>query len=168
MSLLACLVLGAMAMGLAACGGDDDSGSSGGDDDDDSSSSSSGGSGSDVDKRYVAAVCKAQLKLQDSLLNAEEDNADASEEEAVEILIPFMQTYVNDLKKAKPPSDAKEFHDDVVKAFSDGIAKLKKEKSIDVLQDIDPGSPPRRVAERLDKVAEDNEDCQEAEFTFSE
>jgi hypothetical protein len=137
-----------VAAGLAACGGSD---------------SSSGGS----DEAYVAAVCKASVKYIDAVAKVFGDvKEDASEADQAKAAAGPVEQFGKDLKAAKPPSDAKEYHNTVVKFYADATKRLKDGDGS--VFDESPGDPPAAVAARLDKLAADNKDCQESDFTFSE
>lgn len=143
----------------AACGGDDDS--SGG------PAASSGGTGSD--EAYVASICKAQLKFSTSFKKVMSDPSKFNDpEEVAKIFSAPMDQLVKDMKAAKPPKDAKEYHDQVVKSISDVSAQLKKSKDITSLDlSDDKGEPPAEIAGRLQKIADNNEDCKKADFSFT-
>jgi len=149
---------------LAACGGDDD--------DDGGSSFSGGGGGSGSDKDYVAAMCKASLKFQNSLEEAatKDPSKISNPDEAFKVLSGPLDAFLADIKKANPPKDVKTYHDKVVKALSDASSKLKKDKDITAFATLGDSlaDAPQEISDRLDKVAQDNPDCEKAGFTFSD
>ena len=142
--------IGLGALAFAGCGGGD-----------------GGGSGSDED--YVAAICKAGVKFTKDLEKAFTDTSLLSDEDkAMEKLADIFEDFANDFEDAKPPSDIKEWHEDAAKQLKDGVKQIKDG---DMESGIFAGDspfpePPEDVADRLSKVAEDNEDCQEADFSF--
>lgn len=142
---------------FAACGGDDDGGGGG------------GGSGSDED--YVAAICKAGLNFSKDLEEVFKDPESlADEDKAMEKLADIFEDFANDFAKAKPPADLKDWHNDASKQLKDGVEQIKDgdlESGI-FAGDTPFPEPPAEAGERLQKAAESNEDCQEADFAFTE
>ncbi|MFN0148344.1 MAG: hypothetical protein ACKVT1_17730 [Dehalococcoidia bacterium] len=146
------------ATAFAACGGDDDSGGSSGGD------AVSAGSGSDAD--YVAGLCKALIKFQDSILDlASKADAAKSESDAVKLLGEPLDAMVKDLEKVKPPSDLKDYHKKSVAGFKTAAENVKKGK-VDALDSADLPDAPAGASERLDKVAAENADCVDAGVAF--
>lgn len=155
---------GLLAAGLlfaAACGGD--SKSSGG--------GPGGGGGTGSDESYVAALCKAELKFADSFnkaMSGDPSKLTDPNEVAKMFTGPFDQL-AKDMKAANPPKDVKEYHDQLVKAISDASTQLKNNKDI---SQLDFGSnikePPQDVSDRLQKIADKNEDCKKADFSFTQ
>lgn len=172
LAVIGLLLLGVV--GMAACGGDDDDDSGGvtgavvgktttssGND-----KASSAGTGSDAS--YVASICKAQVKFQDSLEKIIKDNKDVTDEaKAVTLLTPPMDQLVKDMKAAKPPADARDYHNKVVETFETAIKQLKDKKNVAVLSELDPGPPPEAVGKRLQAEAAKNADCTKADFDFT-
>ncbi len=134
-----------VAVGAAACGG------------------GGSGSGGGTDEAYVAAVCKAERNFMVALdaLGSETDP---------DAIHTKMGAAVDGLggamAKAKPPGDAKAYHDQVVKFMKDASQTLK-DKGLDAMAAMEPPSAPADVSARLDKVAVNNKDCQAAQFSFS-
>ncbi|MCZ2108009.1 MAG: hypothetical protein LC118_00295 [Dehalococcoidia bacterium] len=159
---LSLAAIAAISLTAVACGGDDDSSSSSS-----SSSDSKPSSGTGGDEQYVATICKAAVKMQDSM-----DKVDLTKIESVDDAVKAMtgplDQFIKDIKNAKPPKDAKEYHEAVVKKMSDAVASLKKDKDAAAFGEGfgDMPEPPAAVKERLQKVAKDNADCQKADFTF--
>ncbi len=153
---LALLGIAPFALGaslLAACGGDDDGG---------------GGSGNDED--YVAAICKAGADFQEDLFAAFGDiDPDASEEEQIQAFAEPFENFANAIDNANPPSDLSDWHNDTVDAINEIVDQIK-DGNIDALESEDDpiGEPPAGAAERLQAIADENEDCIEADFTFDE
>lgn len=146
---LLALTLGLVAA-FGACGGDDASG---------------GGAG--TDEQYVATICKASLKLTDAVAKASSNSSTVKNaDDAVKLLSDPFQQYLNDLKAANPPKDLKDFHDQTVKALSNSIEKLKKEKDPAALSGSDQPEPSQAIKDRLSQVADKNEDCKKAGFSF--
>ncbi len=134
---------------LGACGG----------------SSEGGGTGSD--EKFVADVCKAGAKFQDDLtgLIAKLATIQSETDAAKEVARPFEEFAVS-FKKAKPPADLKEWHTEAGKSLDRAVAALKKGDTSAFDGDPFP-EPPSGAADRLNKVAEKNADCQKAQL-FSE
>lgn len=149
---IAPLALGAALLG--ACGDDDDGGSGG------------GGGGNDED--YVAAICKAGKSFQEDIFAALEDiDLDASEEEQMEAFVGPFEDFANAIEDARPPSDLRDWHGDVVDAINNMVKELK-DGNLEALEDSDDpiGDPPAGAADRLQAIADKNPDCQEADFDF--
>ena len=142
-----------VAFALVACG------------DDDAASGASGGTG--TDEQYVATICKASLKLTDAIAKASSDPSKVKNaDDAVKLLSDPFQQYLKDLKGANPPKDVKDYHDQTVKALSDSLDKLKKDKNPSALSSGDQPQPSPAIKDRLSKVADKNEDCKKAGFSF--
>lgn len=148
---IAPLALGASL--LASCGDDDGGG---------------GGGGSDED--YVAAICSAGKEFSDDLFAALADiDPDASEEDAIEAFIEPFEDFANAIEDANPPSDLAEWHDETVDTLNDLVERIK-DGDLDALESEDDpfGEPPAGAAERLQAIADENQDCIDADFTFGE
>lgn len=149
--LAAFLVPALMAAALfASCGGDGDG-------------NSGGGTGSD--EKFVADICKAGAKFQADMEKAFPQMVNAkSEEEAIKIIIEPFETMAKSFKAAKPPADLKEWHAEASKAFDDAVKALKSGNTDSALFESDSPfpDPPAAAQERLQKIAEKNDDCQKA------
>ena len=138
-----------LAFALVACGGND------------------AGTGAGSDEQYVATICKASLKLTDAIAKASSDPSKVKNaDDAVKLLSEPFQQYLNDLKGANPPKDVKDYHDQTVKAVSDSLEKLKKDKNPSALSSGDQPQPSQTIKDRLSRVADSNEDCKKAGFSF--
>ncbi len=129
-----------------------------------------GGGGNGSDEDYVADICAAGAEFQDDLFAAFGDvDPDASEEDQLKAFVEPFENFAKALEKANPPSDIKDWHSDTVKSIKE-IVKQIKDGNTDALEsDEDPiGDPPAGVAERLQAIAEGNEDCISADFTFDD
>ncbi len=126
-----------------------------------------GGGGTGSDEQFVADVCKAGAKFQDDLtkLITKLTTIDSEEEAAKEIAKPF-EDFAASFKKAKPPADLKEWHTEAGKSLDQAVAALKKGDTSTFDGDPFP-EPPSGAADRLNKIAEKNADCQKAQL-FSE
>ena len=127
-----------------------------------------GGSGNDED--YVAAICAAGKEFQDDLFAAFGDiDPDASEEDQIQAFAEPFEAFANALDDANPPSDLSEWHNDTVDAIKDIVEQIK-DGNIEALEsEEDPiGEPPAGAAERLQAIADGNEDCIDADFTFDD
>ena len=150
------LALGAMF--FVACGGDDDDGGGGG----------GGGTGSDED--FVDDLCKAGADFAKDLEDIGDDlSAETDPEKISEAISEPFEDFANAFKKLKPPSDLKAWHDDASKSLDDVVDSLKDGNlDAEVLGDEPFPEMPKDAEERLSKLAEDNDDCQESDFDFSE
>lgn len=94
-------------------------------------------------------------------------SGDETDEEAAVLLVKPLEAYVKNLKKANPPSDVKEYHEDIVSKTEDAVKKIKDDKNLDAFNDIgDPKDPPQDIKDRLNDAASKNQDCIKADFTF--
>lgn len=156
---VAALALGAMA--FTACGGDDD------DDSGSSSSSSSGGTGSD--EKFVADICKAGSQFSKDLEKATTSLGNTSDpKKAAQALAKPFEDFANAFDKAKPPKDLKDWHDTASDKLKTAVAALKKgDLEADIFTQDEPfPDPPKDAADRLSKIADNNKDCQDADFSF--
>ncbi|MCC7364500.1 MAG: hypothetical protein IT303_09005 [Dehalococcoidia bacterium] len=137
---------------FVACGGDDDGGSG-------------GGTGSD--EEYVADICKGMNDFMEDFGAAFEDLdlESTNEDDMIDAFVKPFESLANAFEDAKPPSDLKDWHSDAVDALNDMVKAMKDGDAgaleNDALGDIP--DMPEDVAERLGKIAEDNEDCQASE-----
>jgi hypothetical protein len=148
--------LAVLALPLAiACGDDDDDGAG-------------GSAGSDED--YVAAVCAAQRRFQDTLADLEEElGSDAEEDVVAEAIVEPMEQLVEDMRDADPPADVAERHGQLVDIFEATVDDIRETGTLAAFDTMEEPPPaPAEVTARLDAIAADNEDCQEIGFTFSE
>ncbi|MBA4180909.1 MAG: hypothetical protein C0506_10010 [Anaerolinea sp.] len=160
-------VLGAFALtaaiGLAACGGGDDDGGDGGG----GGIASSGGTGSD--EKYVADLCKATLDFSKAMdkVTADPSKLNNASDISKAFSAPF-EDYAKAVAKAKPPKDLKEYHDNVVKALNDASKAIKGGGNLDALGALgdDLPDPPQATQDRLQKIADKNKDCADADFSF--
>lgn len=136
---------------VAACGGGDGDG---------------GGTGSD--EAYVAAVCKAGAKFQEDLFAALGTmDFDAPEEDQLKAFEEPFKNFADSLNKAKPPADLKAWHENAVKTINTMVSDIRN-GNMDALEgEEDPlGDPPPAAAARLQAIAEKNQECIDADFTF--
>lgn len=142
---------------FGACGGDDDGG---------------GGGGAGNDEDFVAAICAAGRDFSEDFAKVIEENADLTEtDEIAEVIVEPFENFANAVEDANPPEDLEEWHGEVVSSLNNIVENLKSGNEDDILAalDADPISdPPADAVSRLEAIAEDNEDCQEADFTFGE
>ncbi len=161
-TLYLCIAMVAVAsLALAACGGDDD--------DDDSGGSTSGATGSD--EKFVADICKAGAQFSKDLEKATADLASVTDpKKAAEKLADPFEDFANAFQKAKPPKDLKDWHSDASDKLDDAVAALKKgDLEADIFTQDEPfPDPPKDAADRLSKIADNNKDCQDADFSFGE
>jgi hypothetical protein len=153
---LASFALGATL--FAACGGDDDS----------SGGVPSGGTGSD--EQFVADICKAGAKFStdiQAVLAAAASLSDPAKA-AQKMAVPF-QDFSDAFAKAKPPSDLKDWHNTASAKLKDAAAALKKgDLESDIFtQDSPIPDLPQSAQDRLQKIADNNKDCQAADLNFN-
>jgi hypothetical protein len=138
---------------FAACGGDDDDGG--------------GGTGSDED--FVADFCEL-LKNFGEDIDKLEDEADSITDldEIAELLSEPVENLADGFADLKPPADLRDWHKEASDQLKEAAEQLKDGNlDADILASDSPiPDPPEDAADRLSAIAEDNEDCQDAEFGF--
>ena len=159
-SLMAALALTA-SLGLAACGGGDD-------DDDGGSGGGSGGTGSD--EKYVSDLCKATLDFSKAIEKVSSDPSKLSSAGDISKAFsgPF-EDYAKAISKANPPKDLKEYHNQVVKTLNDASKAMKGGGGLEGLAALgnDFPEPPQATQDRLQKIADKNKDCKDADLSFN-
>jgi hypothetical protein len=136
--------------------------------------SSYGAKPTDTDKNYVQAVCSAFNTYYQSTLTALANDPSLQEDnvKALQVITPFIKTFGDNLAKAKPPADAKEFHDSLVNSVKNVVDKVQKGevKSTDDLNSL--GGEVKQLSqstqERLDAAAQNVKECQESVSPFSD
>ena len=141
---------------FAACGGDDDDGGGGG----------GGGSGSDED--FVDGLCAAFKDFEDDFSKLLENPEDlANEDDAAEAMAEPFGKLADAFGDLNPPNDLEDWHKDASEALDKVAEQLKDGNFDESLFEDDPlEEPPGDAQERLQKLADDNEDCKEANFDF--
>lgn len=145
----------AVAAGAIACGDDDDG----------------GGGGGGSDEEYVAAICDAFLQFQNDITDIinDPDNADATEEEAVDLFLEPLEAYVDALDDANPPSDVESYHNQLVDSAREAVNRVREEGTLEAFDELaEPEEPPQEIQDRLQAVANENPTCVEADFTFDD
>jgi len=148
---LAFAFAGALTAGLVACGGSDDSGT---------------GDRAGTDEEYVAAICSAAAKFDESAMAIVGNlvDEDAEPKKAAAALAKPVSTLVSDFKKAKPPEDLKAYHEELVRAAT-SVEKLLKQGDLDAALAGDPFPEGSGAVEaRLKRIAASNDDCVESGF----
>ena len=152
-------------MALAACGGDDNTSGGAG-----SGPGSSGNIATGSDENYVADLCKASKKFSDDLAAATKDPSKLQATDDIGKLFgPPFEAFAKSVAKAKPPSDLKDYHSQLVKTLNDAAAKIKTSKDLSALSALGDGTipdPPQSAKDRLQKVAQKNKDCTDSGFDF--
>ncbi len=153
--LVACAVTPAL---LAGCGGDDDDGGE---------AAPKAPSGSD--EAYVAIFCKASNTFGEDFFTALTSIAeDATDKEAAAAFVDPFETYVKDLRAAKPPKDVKAAHDQILSQLTDALKELKAGNNPEVIFDaLESPDVDDAISARLDAAAEKNQDCIDGGVTFS-
>ena len=149
------LALGAMFFG--ACGGDDDDTIGGG-----------GRSGSDED--FVDDFCKAGSDFAKDIQDIGDDLSEETDPEKIgDAMSEPFEDFANAFKDLNPPSDLEDWHDDASKSL-DNVVKSLKDGNFDAEALSDEPFPemPKDAEERLSKLAEENEDCQDSDFDFTQ
>lgn len=176
--LIAAIALFALVL-FAACGDDDDDdegGDSGSDatetpdndtdentDDKDDEDSGSGG-GSDDEEEYAARVCTSISDFGDALvaIGTNPDNADATEEEQLELLQPPFEDLIDALDDADPPGDVEDFHEELLETFRDMLERM--EDGDTTVFDDDPSQnipePSAEVQEKYNQIARGIPECE--------
>lgn len=135
-------------------GGDDDGGGGG------------GPSGSGSDEEYVQSLCDSfehfSEAMEDLLTGVDQDS---SVEELTAAFVEPFEHFVDDLKDARPPSDVKPYHDDLIEQMQSVVDRIE-DGDFDALDDNPISEPPANVQARLQAVAEANSTCTEAGFDF--
>ncbi|MEO6397080.1 MAG: hypothetical protein ABIP13_01310 [Tepidiformaceae bacterium] len=154
-ALLSAAALLAM-VALAACGDDDDSSGGG----------NVIGGGSGGDEAYVADICKATQKFSDDISALTKDPTKLKDPNDIGALFagPF-ETFAKSVSKAKPPSDLKDYHSQVVKTLNDASKQIKESKDLSALSALGDSAipePPTAAKDRIQKVAEKNKDCNDS------
>lgn len=148
--------------------GNTDTGSSNNDDDKDKDDGKSdpirpsGNTGSD--EAYVSAICKGFSDYFDdlsSMLSGIDFTDPNYEEKLNEKMTDPMRAVAKVFANANPPKDLEDWHKQVVAAFNQTVQALEK-GDYDALEDESLEFPdmPADVEARLEKVAENNKDCQ--------
>lgn len=136
---------------FAACGGDDDG----------------GGGGTGSDEAYVADFCEAYKNFFADLEDAQDDITSSDPEDIAETMAQPVEDLAKALKKAKPPKDMQDWHNQAVKTMEEAADELKDGNfDASIFGDETLSDPPEGAADRLQKLAEDNEDCDDAGFDF--
>jgi hypothetical protein len=159
------MLLAAMVF-AAACGDDDDDSTSSGSN---SNASSSGATGSD--EKFVADICKAGKKFSDDLAGLGNGTAQTDPSKILSQLSGPFQDLANAFRDAKPPSDLKQWHEDASDKLDELAKGIKDGKDLDALDSLGEEpfpEPPAGAADRLQKVAEKNQDCKDADFSFGD
>lgn len=138
---------------FAACGDDDDGGSD------------RPGAGSGSEEDFVSDLCKIGAQFAKDIDEAE---APTDPEDLDSLTEPF-EKFAEDFGDLNPPSDLEDWHSEASKSLDDLVKKLK-DGDFEALAEADEPFPdlPEDARERYEKLAEDDEDCQEAEGLFSE
>ena len=136
---------------FAACGDDDDDGGSG------------GGGGSD--EEFVSDLCKIGAQFAKDIDEAE---APSDPEDLDSLAEPF-EKFADDFEDLDPPADLKEWHSQSSKALND-LVKALKDGDFSALAEAEQPFPdlPQETQDRFEKLAEEDEDCREAEDLFGD
>ena len=155
--LLAGLVPAALGASIfAACGGDDD----------DDSGGSSGGTGSD--EAYVSDICAAGAKFAKDIDAASKNISSSDPAKIAESFAKPFSDFAKAFDKAKPPKDLADWHSQAEKQLNDAAKALKDGNTdADIFGESALPDPPKAAADRLQKIAEKNDDCKDANFDFS-
>jgi hypothetical protein len=138
-----------------------------GDDDDDDGAI--GGSGGGSDEEFVADICGAMLTFSKDVQKLLSDPKTLEDEdEAVKALAKPFETLANAFEDADPPSDLRDWHrtasselNKAAESFKDGDASALEE-----FEDAPIPEAPAAAQDRLQKIADSNKDCQDADFSL--
>lgn len=137
---------------VAGCGGDDDGGSSG---------------KTASDEEYVGAMCDSFNTFTEDLLGkvfaaaASGGSEEEAEKKALEAAEEVFKPLVDDMKAMGVPKDVREYHDEMVKQLEEVLKAIEDGDSA-ALENADFGEDleiPADIQERLQAVAEKDEDC---------
>jgi hypothetical protein len=153
--LIPALLIGSFA--LVACGNDDDGGSGGG----------PGRTASDED--YVRNMCVAMNDfLEDLFGNVMAAMFAGDEEEAESAAIEAIDELVTAMRGMGVPADVRPYHDEMVDQFAEGLAQLRAGGfdlwEDDLFGDDDDIDIPEEISERLDRVAQNIDECEDFDF----
>jgi hypothetical protein len=120
------------------------------------------------DEHYVEDFCAAELRFEREIESLQ-DELEAAETAADEARIALgpLKGLVDDLRDARPPEDAAEYHRAVVERFT-AVAREVEQDGVSSTADEEFPELPADVASRLDAVAAQTASCREAQFTFSD
>lgn len=123
-----------------------------------------GGETSAADAAYVKSVCQAFNGAVSSATAAIADDPDAATDPAkfTDKLRPVIQTYVDDLGKAKPPADFAAGHKALVDHANDILTRLKngQVKSLAEISDLASDTKvPKGTLDRIQAAAKAEPDC---------
>ena len=90
------------------------------------------------------------------------------EDKAIEAMVKPFENFANAIDDANPPKDLKDWHDQTVETLDDVVKKLKDGdvEALSSFGDSPLPEPPADASERLQKIADKNKDCQDADFAF--
>jgi len=132
-----------------------------GDDDDEK------GTGSD--EEFVADLCGIMKDFSDDLDGLEDDAEDVEDfDEIAKLLSGPIGDLADGFADLNPPADLKDWHEEA----SNELDKLADDlDSGELTEEAMSGDspipdPPKDAADRLSKIAEDNQDCRDADFDF--
>ena len=130
--------------------------------------------GSDED--YVKAVCQATSRFVErsadfddevAQIMADADNEAEGRAKVLELTVEPVSDFANDLEKANPPADVKEFHDQVVGDWK-ALAKAQEDGDLEAYGEAADGftdfEAPQAVRDRLNAVAASNSECADGGF----
>ncbi|PFG73220.1 hypothetical protein A9A59_0415 [Tepidiforma thermophila] len=120
-----------------------------------------GGTGSD--EAYVRAVCVATKTFGEETERYFSDPELVQDSEKLSKAIAGpLRTYVNRMAAAKPPPDARDYHEAAVRQLRTLLAAAERGEILQALRDFgDTPEPPPEVEARLSAVAESIEECED-------
>jgi len=131
-----------------------------------------GGGGDANDEDFVSDICGAFADFSEALEKVQSDPEKLAEaaSDPDKLSALFVEPYedlANAFADANPPSDLEDWHEEASKAMKDQVQALKDGEDVDEIFSGDPfPEAPSGPDERLSKVAENNEDCEEAGLAF--
>lgn len=125
-----------------------------------------GGGGTGSDASYVAALCKASKTFSDDMTKVTKDPSKLTDpKDIAKAFVEPFDAFAKAVSKAKPPSDMKEYHSQMVKVLNDIVAQLKSGNSDSMTTTFnDLPQPPQGLQDRLQKAAAKNTDCVDSGF----
>ena len=136
---------------FGACGGDDD-----------------GGGGSGDPEEFVADMCGLLKDFTEDLDSLDLGDI-SSEEDAFEALAEPFETLAADFEDLNAPSELNDWHEEASDALNTLAEQLRDGEFDESALGDDPlPKLPDNIREKYNDLAEDNEDCQDADINFDE
>lgn len=141
---------------FAGCGDDDDGGG--------------GGTRTGTDEQFVSDFCAALKDFDEDFSSVFANIEDLEDEDAMmEAMAEPISNFANAFEDIRVPSDLRDWHQQASRALRDAADSIEDGNFDEAAFDEDLiEEPPQDVQDRLQSLAEDNEDCKDANFDFSD